>query len=109
MATAADDSRFGQGYGHDGAAAIKIHPFFRVIDWHALAHGKVCNSDFACWCVRRFSCVQVPSPLSLEDLRSDAAGSPMSKAKAKQAIQSRAFDVPPVRHMLTTQCVGAGA
>ena len=43
MATTADDSRFGQGYGHDGAAAIKIHPFFRVIDWHALAQGKVCN------------------------------------------------------------------
>jgi hypothetical protein len=30
-----------QGYGHDGAAAIKIHPFFRVIDWNALANGKV--------------------------------------------------------------------
>jgi hypothetical protein len=30
-----------QGYGHDGASAIKIHPFFRVIDWSALANGKV--------------------------------------------------------------------
>jgi hypothetical protein len=34
-------SSIAQGYGHDGAAAIKIHPFFRVIDWHALANGKV--------------------------------------------------------------------
>jgi hypothetical protein len=30
-----------QGYGHDGAAAIKIHPFFRVLDWSALSNGKV--------------------------------------------------------------------
>ncbi len=27
-----------QGYGHDGAAAIKIHPFSRVIDWTAKIH-----------------------------------------------------------------------
>ena len=35
-----------QGYGHDGAAAIKIHPFFRVIDWTALLKGKV--HDLSC-------------------------------------------------------------
>lgn len=66
------------GYGHDGAAAIKIHPFFRVIDWNALANGKS------------------PSPLKLEDLGADMPASASSKAKAKQAIQSRAFAVPPV-------------
>jgi len=64
------------GYGHDGAAAIKIHPFFRAIDWNALSKGKV------------------SSPVKLEDLSTDMPISASSKAKAKQAVQSRAFQVP---------------
>lgn len=70
------------GYGHDGASSIKMHPFFRVIDWSALAKGKSM------------------SPLKLEDLCNDAPVTPVSKAKARQAIQSRAFALPPVTQSL---------
>ena len=47
-------------------------------------------------CVRSLSraCVQVSSPVKLEDLSTDMPISASSKAKAKQAVQSRAFQVP---------------
>ena len=38
--------------------------------------------------------VQVSSPVKLEDLSVDMPISASSKAKAKQAVQSRAFQVP---------------
>jgi hypothetical protein len=88
-----------QGYGHDGAAAIKIHPFFRVVDWSALATGRVSFFVTLCYFAvghPRLTRVQVPSPLKLEDLVTDATATPSNKAKAKQAIQSRVFAVPPV-------------
>jgi hypothetical protein len=39
---------------------------------------------------------QVPSPLRLEEHMSEASASPGFKAKAKEAIQSRAFCIPQV-------------
>jgi hypothetical protein len=88
-----------QGYGHDGAAAIKIHPFFRVIDWTALAVGKV-PPQHSFTISLRFAAsrwrAQLPSPVKLEDLASDMPISASSKAKARQAVQSRAFQVPQV-------------
>ncbi len=38
----------------------------------------------------------MPSPIKLEDLATDMPISASSKAKAKQAVQSRVFQVPPV-------------
>lgn len=38
----------------------------------------------------------MPSPIKLEDLATDLPISASSKAKAKQAVQSRVFQVPPV-------------
>ena len=53
--------------------------------------------------------MQLPSPVKLEDLASDMPISASSKAKAKQAVQSRAFQVPPVGALchigLATNCV----
>jgi hypothetical protein len=87
-----------QGYGHDGAAAIKIHPFFRVIDWNALSQGKVLTLIGVLVIASLRLLFQMPSPIKLEDLSTDMPISASSKAKAKQAVQSRAFQVPPVNN-----------
>jgi hypothetical protein len=77
-----------------------------------LANGKVNQTLRVCFSVPEFVCLSVfavffavnlipsfqfPSPVRLEDLSTDVPISASSKAKAKQAVQSRAFAVPAVR------------
>jgi hypothetical protein len=62
-----------------------------VVEWKGTAQYQRTGSRLTA-----FVALQMPSPIKLEDLATDLPISASSKAKAKQAVQSRVFQVPPV-------------
>ena len=62
-----------------------------VVEWKGTAQYQCSGSRLTAFVV-----LQMPSPIKLEDLATDLPISASSKAKAKQAVQSRVFQVPPV-------------